>query len=280
VIVPGAVMGLVASLGGWLAFAVVLMALVLWRQVLTARAEDVARACHELRGPLAAARLGVEMSAARPAASVARLRAIELELDRAAVALDDLQGVSRLAVAAPEVQLVDVQPWLRDSVEAWSPVAERRGVRLSLRWEGPPARVRGRRARLAQATGNLIANAIEHGGGVVEVRVRVEPPGRARIEVIDAGPGLPAPVAELARRPHRGRGRRGRGLAIATAVAASHGGGLFAAPAPRGARLVLELPALDAGTAMVAGDPAGAPRNGPPRNAPSRNGPPGTGEHL
>ena len=65
-----------------------------------------------------------------------------------------------------------------------------------------------------------------------------------RIEVDDDGPGLPAPVAVLAARPRAGRGRRGRGLAIASEIAARHGGRVSAAPAPRGARLVLELPLL------------------------------------
>jgi signal transduction histidine kinase len=56
-------------------------------------------------------------------------------------------------------------------------------------------------------------------------------------------------VAELARRPHRGHGLRGRGLAIATEIAARHGGRLTAAPSRRGARLVLELPAIVEGGA-------------------------------
>ena len=101
----------------------------------------------------------------------------------------------------------------------------------------------GDRLRLAQATGNLLANAIEHGGGKVEARGGVAH-GRARIEVIDAGGGLPAPVAELASRRQHGRGTRGRGLAIASAIASGHGGRLAAAPSERGARLVLELPAI------------------------------------
>jgi len=63
-----------------------------------------------------------------------------------------------------------------------------------------------------------------------------------RIEVSDWGPGLPAPVAQLARRAHGGRGSRGRGLAIAAAIAEDHGGRLAAAPSEHGARLVLELP--------------------------------------
>ncbi len=46
--------------------------------------------------------------------------------------------------------------------------------------------------------------------------------------------------------PVTGAGRRGRGLAIAAAVATLHGGRLSAAPAERGARLVLELPVASA----------------------------------
>jgi signal transduction histidine kinase len=108
----------------------------------------------------------------------------------------------------------------------------------------------GERLRLAQAAGNLIANAIEHGGGEHgggEISVRgslASERGCVRIEVVDAGPGLPAPVADLARKPRGGRGARGRGLAIAATIAHDHGGRLTAAPAQRGARLVLELPAV------------------------------------
>jgi signal transduction histidine kinase len=106
--------------------------------------------------------------------------------------------------------------------------------------------VLGDRLRIAQATGNLIANAIEHGGGDVEVRGGEQRDG-VWIEVIDDGPGLPAPVTELARRARRGHGHgdrrgRGRGLAIAAAVAEAHGGRLASAPCDRGARVVLKLP--------------------------------------
>jgi signal transduction histidine kinase len=235
------------SLGGWLAASGAgLLAGGAWR-ALTGRMETVARACHELRGPLTAARLGLQLGASAGELSPARLRAIDLELGRAALALEDLDGVrSRRLVAWRRLEPVDLAELVADSVEAWRPSALSRGVELRASWSGGPACAFGERLRLAQAIGNLIANAIEHGGGVVEVRGCGQV-GRARVEVIDAGPGLPASVAELARRPQRGRGRRGRGLAIASAVAASHGGRLAAAPAERGARLVLELPAVDAG---------------------------------
>ena len=55
-----------------------------------------------------------------------------------------------------------------------------------------PLVVRADRLRIAQALANLVANAVEHGGGEVRVRARAVD-GRARIEVTDGGPGLPAP---------------------------------------------------------------------------------------
>jgi signal transduction histidine kinase len=235
------------SVGGWLAASVAgLAAGGVWR-ALGGRMESVARACHELRGPLTAARLGLQLGASTGELSPARLRAIDLELGRAALALEDLDTARTRRINAwrpPEP--VDLEQLVTDCLEALRPAAAARGVELRGAWSGSPAQVWGDRLRLAQATGNLIANAIEHGGGLVEVRGCADR-ARARIEVIDTGPGLPAPVDELARRRHRGRGTRGRGLAIATAVAVGHGGRLAAAPSRSGARLVLELPAVVAG---------------------------------
>ncbi len=245
-------MSAAATLGGWVAASLSIVIAAVARRSLAVRMEAVARACHELRGPLTAARLGLQLGARKGELSPARLRAIELELGRATLALEDLAGVRASVVRLAEA--VDVEELLADSVEGWSAGAAARGVGLQMRWSGGRGQVRGDRLRIAQATGNLIANAIEHGGGVVDVRGRAEE-GNVRIEVIDGGPGLPATVAELARRPRAGRGERGRGLAIAAAIAEAHGGQLVAAPTERGARLVLELPATDG--AQVPGPAAG-----------------------
>lgn len=242
------------SVGGWLAASGAGLAAGAGWHALAGRMESVARACHELRGPLTAARLGLQLGASTGELSPARLRAIDLELGRAALALEDLDSArTRRIGAGRQPEPVDLEQLLRDSVEAWRAAAAARGVSVSATWSGCPARVWGDRLRLAQATGNLIANAIEHGGGAVVVRGRVvgrgwaegaTGSGRVRIEVVDGGPGLPATVTELVRRPRGGRGSRGRGLAIAAAIARDHGGRLAAAPSERGARLVLELPAV------------------------------------
>jgi signal transduction histidine kinase len=240
-----------AALSGWmLAACATVVALIAWRR-LRWRLETVARACHELRGPLSAVRLGVELAGRLGELSVGRLRAIDLELARAALVLDDLSAARTRSVMVPRRDQVDVEQLLVDSVEAWRASAAARQVRLGLEWCGERVLVGGERLRLAQATGNLIANAIEHGGGEVVVHGHVVRGEVVRIEVVDDGPGLLAPVAELARQAHAGRGPRGRGLAIALAVAQAHGGRLAAAPSDRGARLVLELP-------VSGGAPAGA----------------------
>jgi signal transduction histidine kinase len=183
-------------------------------------AEAVARACHELRGPLTAVRLGLELAFRSGQLPDERVRALDLELGRATLALDDLsEAWQRGPVVgwpqAVEQQEIDVTRLLADSVEALRGAAAAHGVELRLMSSGSHAVVSGERLRLAQATGNLIANAIEHGGGVVDITWRVER-STIRIEVIDGGVGLPAPVAELVRAGRQrhqvwGSGRRGSG---------------------------------------------------------------------
>jgi signal transduction histidine kinase len=248
--------GWALALSGWGAFTIT-------RVHVVRRAEAIARTCHELRGPLTAARLGVELSGPSGQLSKDRLRAIELELARATLAVEDLSRIAgcrrgrREWLSRDPEGTIDVVRLLADSVEAWRPAAAARGVELRLVGSDVRPFVRGSQLRLAQAIGNLIANAIEHGGGRVEVGWRIDQ-ATTRIEVVDGGPGLPAPVAELiAGRPKAwprwlhptfwglgaaAVGRRGHGLAIAHAVAAAHGGRLAAAPTDHGARLVLVLP--------------------------------------
>lgn len=263
---------------GWLVAIAGVGAAVAARYRTASLGEAVARACHELRGPLAAARLGLELSRRGGQLADARLRVIELELGRATLALEDLSeacdaaATRRRPVTGIRGEPVDVAQLLVDLVQAWEGPARARGVEMALAGSGATPVVHGERLRLAQAVGNLIANAVEHGGGVVAVSWHAAP-ATVRIEVSDRGDGLPAPVAELARRPrlrwptprrerpgrarHRAGSRHGHGLAIASAIAARHGGRLAAAPSDQGARLVLELPLASGAVAAAHPRPAG-----------------------
>jgi signal transduction histidine kinase len=252
------------ALGGWLVAGLAgALAMLAWRS-LWLRMDAVARACHELRGPLTAARLGLALGIRTGRMQAFSARAIDLELERAGLALDDLAQIGRPKLAgrrpAPprRVEDVDLQALLTQSVEAFQGPAARHRVALGLVCAGAPALVRGDRLRLAQVVGNVIGNAVEHGGATVEVRLFAGDT-TVRIEVADDGPGLPAPVRELARRARGGPGRRGRGLAIALAIAEEHGGRLAAAPSERGARVVLELPACgDAAAGIGSRSPTGS----------------------
>jgi signal transduction histidine kinase len=240
-----------AALGGWVAAGIVAAMMIALRRMLGSRMEAVARACHELRGPLAAARLGLSFGSRCGELSADRLRAIDTELGRATLALQDLADLGRSGPRIRELERVDLIALQADCVRAADGLADEWGAGVAHVWEGPAASVWGDRLRLAQALGNLIANAIEHGGGQVEVRGAVGE-GVVRFEVSDGGPGLPAPIVQLTRRARGGRGARGRGLAIAAAIVETHGGRVITAPAHQGARVILELPVAPDGPAVRA----------------------------
>jgi signal transduction histidine kinase len=188
----------------------------------------VAHASHELRGPLAAAALALHGLPPETAAPVAA------QLDRMRLALDDLVAAPRGDRAPDRPEPVSVAGFVAGLVMHWRPVAAACGRSLELMGGLPGGLVAADRTRLAQAAGNLVANALEHGEGPVRLRATV------RLEVLDDGPGLPAPVHELAAR--RSRGGHGHGLAVAADIAQRHGGRVVGAPSG----VALELPLVGA----------------------------------
>ncbi|MDP2712507.1 MAG: HAMP domain-containing sensor histidine kinase [Solirubrobacteraceae bacterium] len=208
------------------------------------RREMVARACHELRGPLTAVRLSLATMERRCEAPPERLAVLDHELRRAGLALDDFAAARSGRRTADRSEPVELCELLEEQYDSWAPVAAAFDSTIVLGDLVPGAIVAGDRLRLAQAISNLIANALEHGPGLVEITARATGEQRVRVEVIDEGPGLPAGLAEIVGRARGGRGERGRGLAIAAQIAARHGGGLVAAPARRGTRLGVELPLM------------------------------------
>jgi signal transduction histidine kinase len=198
------------------------------------RAALVADAAHELTGPLTAISLGIE-ALRRQAAARRRADALGVELCRLQVAAEDAAAAARGRRARPRPEAVSLKELLAQSSQAWRPAAERRGGRVSFDWKDGGVSVHADRRRLAQAFGNLLANAVEHGGGEIVVRGR-RSEGGLRIEVEDAGGGASPRAAR--------RTRRGRGLAIAARALGHAGGHLTAVDRPGGGRVaVAELPA-------------------------------------
>lgn len=178
------------------------------------RREALNRAMHELRRPLQALALA-PVDAAR--------------LEPVLVALDDLDGVINGAPPHPVRELVEVRHLAAGVVSRWARAAPGPASRPVLRWRADRARVRGDRAQLARALDNLVANAIEHGRGPIEV-VGTRRHGRLRILVRDGGARRLDPDSASLRIPageraHRRRDpRHGHGLEIVRGIAAAHGG--------------------------------------------------------
>lgn len=184
-----------------------------------------ARASHEVRGPLTAAQLALDGLTLRGEIDAQRTLALELQLRRARLALDDLTLAPRGTRTPDRPRPVALAGLAAELATTWRPVALAAGRELAIVPEPQPSgTVLADPTRLAQATGNLLANALEHGDGPVRLRVGASA-GHARIEVADGGPGLPRPLAELVAAP---RGARGHGLAITDAIARRQGGRLTA----------------------------------------------------
>lgn len=204
------------ALLGWALAAGLLVAVVQLRR----RLELVAQATHELRGPAAALSFATA-SLRREMGGVRRAIRFESELERLRAGLADLEAArgGRRAPARPRT--VPLERVLRGAAAGWRPSAASAGRRLSVRWDaGPAVDVRADRGRLAQAFGNLMANAVEHGSGPIEVRAVRNGKRAVRVEVRDGGPAVRA-----------GRRRlpppdRGRGLGIATRAVREAGGSL------------------------------------------------------
>jgi len=226
---------------GWALAAGALAVALAARRELDARMERLARAAHELRRPLTAARLAAHGLANANGNRLARAAALDRELARAGRLLGDLDAVRGVAtpVWPGESCPVAVQELLTEAAEGW-PEAVAGGRLVVLEPPEPGVIVRGDPGRLAQALGNLVANALEHGAGTVRVGASLAARGVA-VYVADDGAGLPASLDELVGRARAGRGARGRGLAITAEIARAHGGALRVERG-RGSRVVLDLP--------------------------------------
>lgn len=247
--------GLAAA--GWVVAC--LVALLAVRQA--ARADRLgvraAEAAHELRGPLCAARLaltGLERAFPDAPTLIRGIAAIDLELRRAGLALDELGSLASSrqrraeAASAADRELVDLRALAMAAEPAWQALAAAHETTLDVRIEGGPVIAAGDERELARGIGNLVANACEHGRGPVLVTVTGDASG-AVVEVADRGPGPAVGVVRRARRraSMRRAGRRhgslrGHGMAVAARAAASSGGRLDVEATAAGAVVSLALP--------------------------------------
>ncbi|MEU6530039.1 HAMP domain-containing sensor histidine kinase [Streptomyces sp. NPDC046928] len=208
----------------------------------------VADASHQLRNPLAALLLRIELLAFELPEGNEEIASVQAEGRRLAQVLDDLLDLALAEHTEADVRLTDIGALTAERVAAWAPTAEAKGVRLrgtcpaTTAWADPVA--------LSSALDAVIDNAVKFTPRDESVEVTVASDGdMSTIEVADRGPGLTD--EELARIGDRfwrsGRHQNvkgsGLGLSISRALLAAGGGTIaYAHHEPHGLRVTVTLP--------------------------------------
>ncbi len=227
------------------------------------RRDFVANVSHELKTPMTAIRGfteplldgGVEE---RQAGEF--LHRILANLDRMQHLVDDLLDLARLESGGwtPDLQDVELGAVVRRVWRRLEPRADSRSISLRVDVAGPGDRVLADPEALEQIMGNLLDNAIRYSPEEGTVTVTILGTGEGdgdgdgvRIEVTDAGPGIPSDHAERVferfYRVDAGRSRAaggtGLGLSIVKHLVSAHGGTVgIDSELGRGTTVWLELP--------------------------------------
>lgn len=177
------------------------------------------------------------------------LGAAREDVGRLRALVEDLLDLSRVQEGRVvlHAEPVALSGLLDEVVAAASGPAQAAGVTLTV--EPPPDRaVDLDRARMRLALGNLVINAVRHAPRGSAVLVRAVPTeAGVRLEVDDAGPGVPADQRGRIFEPFvRGESEdsegAGLGLSIAREIVRAHGGSVGVSDAPSGgARFWIEL---------------------------------------
>ncbi|MFJ6622792.1 sensor histidine kinase [Kitasatospora sp. NPDC091335] len=210
----------------------------------------VADASHQLRNPLSALLLRVELLGLElPEGHEEELSGVREEGTRLARVLDDLLGLATAEHARPEPERTDLAELTLARVDAWRPVAEQRGI--GLRWDGPALAIgMADPIGFGSALDAVLDNALKFGPAGSEVRLRVAVRrDEVAVTVTDAGPGLTEDELSRAgdrfwRSPrHQNVDGSGLGLSIARTLLAAGGGSLGFAPVrPTGLAVTLAVP--------------------------------------
>jgi two-component system sensor histidine kinase QseC len=188
-----------------------------------------ADAAHELRTPIAALRAQAEV-ALGAATDVERNHALTqviVACDRAARLMEQLLTLARTEPAQFAMQRLrcDLSDCAKQVIAELTPAALSRRVDIALESAGETW-IAGDAALLQLLLRNLVDNALRHGGGRVQVRVRSDAPGSVELVVEDEGTGVPASdrerLGERFFRPLGSAQGSGLGLSIVLRIAALH----------------------------------------------------------
>lgn len=208
----------------------------------------VADASHQLRNPLAALLLRIELLALELPEGNEEIASVRTEGKRLAQVLDDLLDLALAEHAEADIALTDIGALAEERVAAWSPAAAAKGVRLA--GDCPPTTAWADPIALSSALDAVIDNAVKFtpADGTVEVSV-FSNGDTSTVVVTDTGPGLTD--EELARvgdrfwrsGHHQNVKGSGLGLSISRALLAAGGGSIvYDHHEPQGLRVTVTVP--------------------------------------
>ncbi|MFC8247239.1 sensor histidine kinase [Streptomyces chartreusis] len=208
----------------------------------------VADASHQLRNPLAALLLRIELLAFELPEGNEEIASVQAEGKRLAQVLDDLLDLALAEHTAADLRLTDVGALAAERVAAWAPTAEAKGVRLA--GNCPPTTAWADPVALSSALDAVIDNAVKFTPEDESVEVSVTSVGAmSTIEVADNGPGLTdEEIARIGDRfwrsgRHQNIKGSGLGLSISRALLSAGGGTIsYGHHEPRGLRVTVTVP--------------------------------------
>ncbi|NED12916.1 HAMP domain-containing sensor histidine kinase [Streptomyces sp. SID9124] len=212
----------------------------------------VADASHQLRNPLAALLLRIELLALELPEGNEEIASVRTEGRRLGQVLDDLLDLALAEHAESDLRLTDIGALTAERVASWRPVAEEKGVRL--RAEGLPAVTAwADPIALSSALDAIIDNALKFTPPGEEVRVTVASGSQdVTVVVADGGPGLTEQELERVgdrfwrSSQHQNIHGSGLGLSISQALLAAGGGSLsYARREPYGLSVTVSVPRHD-----------------------------------
>lgn len=208
----------------------------------------VADASHQLRNPLAALLLRIELLALELPEGNEEIASVRTEGKRLASVLDDLLDLALAEHAEADLRITDIGALTAERVAAWTPTAEAKGVRLV--GECPPTTAWADPVTLSSALDAVIDNAVKFTPEGETVEVRVASNGATTTVVVaDRGPGLTDD--ELHRvgdrfwrsTHHQNVKGSGLGLSISRTLLAAGGGTIaYAHHEPHGLRVTVTVP--------------------------------------
>lgn len=212
------------------------------KAALTTRDEFLAIVSHDLRNPLAAISVAVDLlrdcgaNSKREAEGNEYLNLIERNAREGLRIISDLLDVERIATnkLALQIETQSIGAILQHAIETFRPLAAKRNISIELESVALSLMAQCDRDRVSQILSNLIGNALKFTpkAGLITLRA-LQIDAHIQVEVSDSGPGIPPELHKtiferFSQIGHKDRRGLGLGLFISTMLVEAQGGRIWA----------------------------------------------------